>query len=585
MTLNELLEVYDSIYKKGFDEYELVTELNNVSNSRDEFELLCERMAFDFCEAYDNNRWGTYFGPSFEGPNKDGDYIESPSINKVTPEMISYWGKRANITSNPILSARYYGLIWDFHKKVCKVPPPYDIGYNYIKCLVAIANGDYHKHEVTVFEKLKRALFISINMNNEALISQTKNALINYEARVGKDDLPGLWGYCFDLLVGNRKVNLSPEEESKIISELENKLNRLSASDKSEDDIDLWAVESVAQRLATHYQKLNTKIDVERIIFKLGEVFDRKILSSTAMQSSGWLERLYKVYSRFGLKNEANLVLIRLRDIGPKLSAEMGEISIPFDIQADQMKQYVMAMTSGSTEEILTRIVIKYINSKEKTKDQLLNSSKQNAISYLFTKQLQDYKGRVVARILPLEDDLDGHIVNQMSTNMTISAIFLRSVLNHAINESLISSVDILNFISNTPVIENDRIKIIKIGIEQYFSGDYLSSIHLLIPQIEEAIRNTLEISGGNVLKQSKSGGFQLKTFDEILRDPLLEAIFGEDLPHYYRVLFTDPRGWNLRNNVCHGMAPSEIFNIQTADRIIHALLCLGLIKVNEDSD
>ncbi|WP_367270581.1 DUF4209 domain-containing protein [uncultured Rikenella sp.] len=40
--------------------------------------------------------------------------------------------------------------------------------------------------------------------------------------------------------------------------------------------------------------------------------------------------------------------------------------------------------------------------------------------------------------------------------------------------------------------------------------------------------------------------------------------------------LLTDNRGWNLRNEVCHGLTEISQFDQMTVNRIIHALLCLG---------
>ena len=50
----------------------------------------------------------------------------------------------------------------------------------------------------------------------------------------------------------------------------------------------------------------------------------------------------------------------------------------------------------------------------------------------------------------------------------------------------------------------------------------------------------------------------------------------------YFRVLLTDKRGWNLRNNVAHGMSVMKDFDKQTADRLLHAFLCLGLVRLKE---
>lgn len=186
-----------------------------------------------------------------------------------------------------------------------------------------------------------------------------------------------------------------------------------------------------------------------------------------------------------------------------------------------------------------------------------------------------------IATIGSLEDDIEGHIVRQVSQNLTFSSLFLKLILDEAGKNLGLNTKSIMDFISKSPVINSERLPIIEKGVSSYFSQDYIVAIHLLIPQIEEAIRNLIEISGGNVLRP-KNGGYQLRTFDDLLRDEIIEASLGEDLAIYFRILFTDQRGWNLRNEVCHGIANPNKFDIQTADRLLHGLLTLGLLRKSE---
>ena len=80
---------------------------------------------------------------------------------------------------------------------------------------------------------------------------------------------------------------------------------------------------------------------------------------------------------------------------------------------------------------------------------------------------------------------------------------------------------EVLDYIKTTPILHENRFAIIEKALDAYFSKDYIVFIHLVIPQIEEAIRNIIEMAGGNVLKESRGGGYHLKTFDEILRDEI----------------------------------------------------------------
>ncbi|MFI5323317.1 MAG: DUF4209 domain-containing protein [Thermodesulfobacteriota bacterium] len=105
-----------------------------------------------------------------------------------------------------------------------------------------------------------------------------------------------------------------------------------------------------------------------------------------------------------------------------------------------------------------------------------------------------------------------------------------------------------------------------------------MSSISLLIPQIEDAFRNLVEI-GGNILQPTRLGGFQYKILDELLRDEIVARVFGNETAFYFRIILTDQRGWNIRNRVCHGMANMNLFNQKVADRIFHVLLCLSQVR------
>jgi hypothetical protein len=192
-------------------------------------EWKAEAMAFDFCENYadKDTGWGTYFGPNLLLRKDDGSVVESPSIRLVDEHILNYWSKRTKECANPLLKARYAGLIWDFTQKVTGRPPSYEIGREYIVNLLAIAKNDLHEYAVDTIKKLQRALSVAIALNASDLISDCKNTIVEYEHHVAVDDKPGLWGFSFDFLLNNKKVNLSQEENAEILNTLEARLERL----------------------------------------------------------------------------------------------------------------------------------------------------------------------------------------------------------------------------------------------------------------------------------------------------------------------------------------------------------------------
>lgn len=585
MTFTEILDSFDKSSGKTFDEHDIASELKQLipeDKSKVEMDLRAELMAFEFVEDYPNNEtsWGTYFGPMFVINNNDGTATESPSIKLVTTEIIEYWTKRAYESQNPILVARYSGLVWDFQNQITGTKPNHKIARLYAQALIDTSISKTYKREVYVFKKIERALEISSALNDDVLIERCKLSLIAFEKDNSQDSKPGLWGYCYDLLIGNKKVKLSKEEEEAIIIELENKLNRLTTSDDAGSKIDPWAAEAAADRLAQYYSKKNKFEDVRRVILKVGKAFEDIMSEASSMQASGWTEHLYRLYSKFNLKEEAAQALLKIRELGPKVSEELKPISHSMDIPREEIEKYVNSMTDGSIEEFLERFIFNYIPNKEEVKKQLFQLAKAAPFQFMIGQALQDEKGRVVATIGSLENDLEGHIVRQVSQSLTFSSLFMHLIIEKAKERFPLTKSDILKYIETSPIIDKSRFSIIEESLNAYFNNDFLVFTHLVIPQIEEAMRNLVELAGGNVLKDAKrGGGFQLKTFDEVLRDSKLVEVVGEDFATYFRILFTDQRGWNLRNNVFHGLANPNTFNNQTGHRLLHSLLCLGLVR------
>jgi len=577
--LKRLLDELDAL-TEPIAEYEISGKLGTLrkeceKNSPEE--LFAEIIAFDFAEDYSDQNfgWGTYFGPMIIVPQKNGTIMKYPNISDITPAIIEYWSKRVKEVKNPILKARYANLVWDFSKKVTGKQPDYSIAQIAIDSIIEIAQKGLHKYKSEVIKKLECALFLALSLNDKNRIERVKKTITDYEDKIAEDDKPGLWGFSFDLLLKNKKIPLTPEQKTKIVNDLEQRLDRLSKSKNH----NFWAAENAAFRLADYYNRSNRKEEANRIILKFGKILEMRAESAAAFQAAVWLKKLYSIYLQYGLKKEADRIAIKLRELGPKVDSEMKTISYSVRIPQEKVDKLTKQLIDGDLEKSLIRTANYYIPKKEEVIKQLQELSQKTSLSFLFTREILQDQGHIIATIKPLEEDIDGHVVLQISQNMEISSFFLQETIKALISKFKLDTKTIIDYLYKSPIFEEGRKPFLIRGIEAYLNGDFLVAMHLLIPQIEVLIRNLVEKTGGAVLKTSRSGGFQYKTLDELLRDEGLIKVLGEDTALYFRVLFTDPRGWNLRNNLCHGISTLETFNSMFADRVFHALLCLALLR------
>ena len=262
----------------------------------------------------------------------------------------------------------------------------------------------------------------------------------------------------------------------------------------------------------------------------------------------------------------------------------MASISHELTIPNEDLNNLVSAATEGDLESTLFRIAALYVPTKDQAEKQVLEISKNSPIFSLIPRQLMDDRGRTVAVLGPLKEDHAGHIVLQISQTLSFTSFILRRVIYGMLQKSGADSKSIFEHISQSPAFLESKYEIIRRGLEAYLNGDHLVAAHLLVPQFEEAVRTLLEKTGGSVLKKGRNGGFQLKLLDELLRDPLMVKCLNEDLSLYFRVLYTDQRGWNIRNSICHGLLPSNAIGQPMTDRIFHSFLCLALVKEDESN-
>jgi hypothetical protein len=111
-------------------------------------------------------------------------------------------------------------------------------------------------------------------------------------------------------------------------------------------------------------------------------------------------------------------------------------------------------------------------------------------------------------------------------------------------------------------------------GIEAFEAGDYWTAVHVLVPQVERALRNVSVEIDGNVLRLIGTEELRVATLGPILEDPAFEAKLGTNAVKSLRGLLTDPRGLNLRNLTAHGLLdPTR----EPAQEALMALMCVLL--------
>ena len=145
-----------------------------------------------------------------------------------------------------------------------------------------------------------------------------------------------------------------------------------------------------------------------------------------------------------------------------------------------------------------------------------------------------------------------------------------------------LTSEGITNIIKSK--ISDDKIVcLIQRGIERHFQQDYISSIssiHVLVPQIEAVLRLILQSENLIVTKEERDA-LMYKELGGLLEMKELSKVYTDDFIEYLRTLLTDIDGMNLRNKLSHGLLEVDDFIHENSFLIINVLLLLVTKKLD----
>lgn len=120
-------------------------------------------------------------------------------------------------------------------------------------------------------------------------------------------------------------------------------------------------------------------------------------------------------------------------------------------------------------------------------------------------------------------------------------------VLQHAFSLS-----QIIDALRGRPFIPQGHLLLWSKGIHAGLVGEYDVAVHLLAPQLENALREVLH-DRGEVIFTTKNGVQSLRSLTNVLDDPLTKTVFGDDVLFALETGVADRLGANVRNDVAHG--------------------------------
>jgi lysyl-tRNA synthetase class 1 len=186
---------------------------------------------------------------------------------------------------------------------------------------------------------------------------------------------------------------------------------------------------------------------------------------------------------------------------------------------------------------------------------------------------------RVAAIVGSVEGDPFGRLFQQAKFTYSFSNLWLREALHRAIETHNLVPEHFVGWANRHGLFQD--MSLLLHGVRAWFEGDSVKAVHVLIPQIEHAVRSIAGQLRKPVTKghpKVRGASVAVNMGDILYSDEITEQL-GRDLSFYFLSLYADPRGLNLRNEVAHGLIDAESVHDHVVRLLVHTLLVLGLWK------
>jgi len=432
------------------------------------------------------------------------------------------------------------------------------------------------------FCRIKRAvdLAASLGRNNDHLnkaLCYAESVLDKYDGNDPKFLSVELLNLLRERKHGDRDKYINLSEKVAIFAESEHEWRKARLAWYTKANWHLLAKDAVEER--------NAKLKAVEVYVKNADDDMKKTppdYANAVGRIKNAIQELRQVGNASSYIGELHILLLKYQK---GLPSQMVPIKSEFVIPEKQIRtarEFVQGKTKLEAIRLLASITTSPVKSDL---ENAVKTDNGNIVSQIIGKTIVNSEGKTTGKSGPIVSGNEIEKEKAIRANMFKEAKFyhlqlVSSVLEPArmqINEEhdTIQPEDLLSIVSDNPFVPEGRENIYALGLYFGLKGDFLTSIHLLIPQLENSIRFVLR-NNGIITSGIDSYGIQNEyDLNKTLAESEIMSIIPEDIVFDLRGLLIDGKsgGSNLRNAMAHGLIDYGTYNSSTEVKYVWWLI------------
>jgi len=252
------------------------------------------------------------------------------------------------------------------------------------------------------------------------------------------------------------------------------------------------------------------------------------------------------------------------------------EMSIPIEVVDNALSKYTNKELFAVIQILVAdpNGMISYESTEKKIKQEI------HPINPFSVTALR--KGIKIAKVDTIEERIKHEVIQTMVPCIEFSIrVFLDKIFDIFLYNKSLFVDELRKYIIDSDFIDDNRIKTIEHSVKLYLNKDYISSMHLIVFQIEAILKKILHSIEGETFNYKSKKMTEL-TLGTIISKLLKHQKVNTDLLRYIEVNLTDQRGKNLRNDIAHGNRSFKEFSKYDNQLLIYLLMKLAAIKSHD---
>jgi hypothetical protein len=281
----------------------------------------------------------------------------------------------------------------------------------------------------------------------------------------------------------------------------------------------------------------------------------------------------------------------RLNEASRESLDEMSEIKSP-GIDISQFVENTRDAVRGKTviEAFKIFINMRHGESVNKLRNRAIKHFQDHPLLAMATTIMMSRDGRVIDKSPSNRSDATPTGVDEMAIhtemirNYSMSiGIFVKTNIWPALEilllEHRLHEADFIHLASQSPIVPLGRERLFGKALFEGYELDFITALHVVIPQIEHMVRYQLKQVGVKTTTLNQDGIVTENSLNALMEMPEATRIFGEDLAFEIKSLFCDTVGPNLRNEFAHGLLDDQA--CQSLHSVYAWWLCLKIIFIS----